>query len=182
MRGWYIDSANRPPPPVCISLDTLTAERADLYTHVQTPGQPISIDVASFPVDYNIPGEEDIDEAVMRMRLNCAGSPSVMRAKHLKMWLRTARQEEEPNPGNWEKVVAIIQAAFRGEEMVASCDLQMVVIIPKGGGTDFIGIDLVEILRKAISGIINRWISYSIQFRDALHGFRAGRGTETTTL
>ena len=55
-------------------------------------------------------------------------------------------------------------------------------MIPKGGGTDFRGIGLVEVLRKAISGIINQRISSSIQFHYSLHGFHAGRGTGTTTL
>ena len=54
------------------------------------------------------------------------------------------------------------------------------MIIPKGGGTDFRGIGLVEVLWKVISGIINFRISSSIQFHDALHGFRAGRGTGTS--
>ena len=56
------------------------------------------------------------------------------------------------------------------------------VIIPKGGGTDFRGIGLVEVLWKAISGIIYCQISSSIQFHDALHGFCAGRGTGTANL
>ena len=40
----------------------------------------------------------------------------------------------------------------------------------------------MEVLWKAISGIINHQISSSIQFHDALHGFCAGRGTGTTTI
>ena len=86
------------------------------------------------------------------------------------------------DPVKWEKVVSIIQAAFRGGEIVASCPRKTVVMIPKGGGNEFRGIGLAEVLRKAISGIINRRILYFIQFHDALHGFRAGRGTGTTTL
>ena len=53
----------------------------------------------------------------------------------------------------------------------------MVVVIPKGGGTDFWEIELVEVLWKAISGIINLRISYSIQFlmfRMVLCGERDG--------
>ena len=58
----------------------------------------------------------------------------------------------------------------------------MVVMIPKAGGTDFRGIGLVEVLWKAISGIINIWILSSIHFHDALHGFCAERGTGASTL
>ena len=58
----------------------------------------------------------------------------------------------------------------------------MVVMIPKWGGTHFRGIVLVEVPWKAISGIINCRLSSSIHFHDVMHGFRAGRGTSTTTL
>ena len=78
-----------------------------------------------------------------------------MRAKHLRMWLRAATREEYPNQGTWEKVVAIIHAAFREGELAAPCTWQMVVIIPQGRGTNFRGIGLVDLLWKIISGIIN---------------------------
>ena len=55
-------------------------------------------------------------------------------------------------------------------------------MIPKGGGTDFRVIVLVEFLWKAISRIIYRRISSSIWFHDELHGFCMGRGTGTATI
>ena len=55
-------------------------------------------------------------------------------------------------------------------------------MIPKGGGTNFQGIGLVEFLWKLISGIINFQLSSSIRFHDNLDGFCAGRGTGTSTL
>ena len=61
------------------------------------------------------------------------------------MWLRAAMWEEDPDPGNREKVVAIIQEEFRGGEVSVSCSWKTVVMIPKGGGTDFRGIGLVEV-------------------------------------
>ena len=36
-----------------------------------------------------------------------------MRAEHFRMWLFTVKWEEDPDPGNWEKVITIIQASFR---------------------------------------------------------------------
>ena len=55
-------------------------------------------------------------------------------------------------------------------------------MVPKGGGTNIIWIGLVEVMWKAISVIINRWIFSSVQCHDALHGFHAGIGTGTATL
>ena len=36
-------------------------------------------------------------------------------------WVRVATREEDPSPGNWEEIVAIIQAAYRGREIDPSC-------------------------------------------------------------
>ena len=105
-----------------------------------------------------------------------------MRAEHLRMWHRKAKQEENLDPGNLEKVVAIIKVAFRGGELMASCAWKMVVIIPEGRGIHFRGIGLAKVLWNAISVIINLRLSSSIQFHDTLHGFCAGRGTGTATL
>ena len=80
MRRRYRDASDRPQPPAHVSLETLTTECAELYVHVPSPGRPIPIEVAPCPVDDNIPGEEDISEAVLWLRLYCAGGPSDMRA------------------------------------------------------------------------------------------------------
>ena len=55
-------------------------------------------------------------------------------------------------------------------------------MIPKGVGTNFRGLVLVEGLWKVIYGIFNRWILSSVQFHDALHSFCAGIVTVTATL
>ena len=55
-------------------------------------------------------------------------------------------------------------------------------MIPKGRGAGFRGIGLVEVLWKAISGIINLWILSSIQPHDALHVFCSGRGMRSDTF
>ena len=93
--------ADRTPPPACISLETLTAKRAGIYFHVPPLGTPIPIEVAPFPVDDHIPGEKEIDEAVLRISLNRARRLSVMRAEHLILWLCAKNREEHHDPGNW---------------------------------------------------------------------------------
>ena len=69
--------------------------------------------------------------------------PSGMRAEHLRMWHRAEKWEENPDSGNWEKVVSIIQGEFKGRELTAPCAWKMVLIIHKGGGTNFRDISLV---------------------------------------
>ena len=73
--------------------------------------------------------DEEISEAVMRLWLHRASGPSEIKAEHLRMWHRAAMREEKTNPGNWEKVSAIIQAAFGGLYLTAPCAWQTVVMI-----------------------------------------------------
>ena len=54
-------------------------------------------------------------------------------------------------------------------------------MIPKGK-KDYRGIDLVEVMRKVVTEILNLRLTSSITFHALLHGFRAGCGTGTTTL
>ena len=97
------------------------AERAELYAHIPPPGRPIPIKVSPFPVDDNILELEDISESVIHIRLHRAGGPSGMRAEHLRLWFCAAKQEEHPDPGNWEKVAAIIQSSSRGVKLTVTC-------------------------------------------------------------
>ena len=58
---------------------------------------------------------------------------------------------------------------------------QAVVLIPKEE-KDYKGIGLVEVMWKVVAVILNRRFTSSITYHNALHGFRAGRGTGTATL
>ena len=40
----------------------------------------------------------------------------------------------------------------------------------------------MEVMWKVVAAILNRRFKSSITYHDALHGFRAGRGTGTATL
>ena len=55
------------------------------------------------------------------------------------------------------------------------------VLIPKGK-KDYRSIGLVEVMWKVVAEILNCRLTASITFHDFLNGFRAGRGTGTTTL
>ena len=55
------------------------------------------------------------------------------------------------------------------------------LLIPKVNG-DFRVVRIVEVLRKALSGVFNCQIGKEVQFHYVLHGFRAFRGTGTASL
>ena len=98
--------------------------------------------MAPFTIDEWIPDYEEIDWAVRWMRYNCSGTPSGMRAEHLRKWLKEDRKTEaeavmvletgtetemgvekdmeiektEADPpalSNFQKVVDVAQAAFQ---------------------------------------------------------------------
>ena len=75
----------------------------------------------------------------------------------------------------------MVQTAFRDGVLAEEATWQAVVLIPKGK-KDYRGIGLVEVVWKVVAAILNRCFTFSITYHDALHGFRAGRGTGTATL
>ena len=75
----------------------------------------------------------------------------------------------------------LIQTAFREGDLAEETTWQAVVLISKGK-KDYRDIGLVEVMWKLVAVILNRRFTSSITYHDALHGFRAGRGTGTATL
>ena len=96
-----------------------------------------------------------------------------MRAEHLRTWLSVTSREESPDDTHWQKVAALVQAAFWEGRLAEECMWQTVVLIPKGH-SNLCGIGLVEVLRKAVSGITNLRLNSAIDFHDTLHGFCSG--------
>ena len=77
-----------------------------------------------------------------------------MRAEHLQGWLAAVTREKDPDTGHWDQVIDLVQTVFQDGLLPAECTCQTVVLLPKGNG-DFRGIGLVEVLWKAVSGVIN---------------------------
>ena len=69
-----------------------------------------------------------------------------MRAEHLRQWLIDVTRDYTPDVTNWLKVLAIVQAEFCDGTLSEECMWHPLVLIPKGGGGDFRGIRLVEVL------------------------------------
>ena len=65
--------------------------------------------------------------------------------------------------------------------MAEEATWQTVVLIQKWK-KEYRGIGLVEVMWKVVAAILHRWLTTTITYHDALHGFRAGRGTGTATL
>ena len=105
--------------------DVVTAERVDLYSYVPSPGENIPVTVAPEEVDDLVPMEDEIEDAVKKLRRNRLGRPSGMRANHLQGWLASSNrgkqaaekgeekmEGEEEGGEHWEKLVDLVQTAF----------------------------------------------------------------------
>ena len=115
-----------------------------------------------------VPTEDEIAEAVTKLRRDRSGGPSRIRAEHLKGWLAAAKrgglaeekgeektEAEEEGEELWGKVVEMTQTAFREGKLAEESTLQTVVLIPKGKG-EFRGIGLVEVTWKVVAVILHR--------------------------
>ena len=99
-----------------------------------------------------------------------------MRAKYLCQWLIAVKKDDSPDATNYQKDIAIIQAAFRDGTMAKECTWQTVVLITKFKRY-FCGIGLFEVLWKYVEILLNLQLASDITYHDALHIFLAGHGT-----
>ena len=126
MKGWYQAAAKRGPPPARATLERITAERTDLYSHIPSPGENIPVTVEPAEIDDLVPTEDEIAAAVKKLRRNWLGGPLRIRAEHLKGGLAAANragvaeekgkkktEAEEEGEEMWGKVVEMTQTAFR---------------------------------------------------------------------
>ena len=75
----------------------------------------------------------------------------------------------------------LVKAAFRHVTLPAEYAWQTVLILLKGN-FGYIWISLIEVLWKAMLGLIKFIIGVVVCYHEALHDFRSGRGTETASL
>ena len=73
LKGWYKAAVNRAPPPARATLKRITAERVDLYSYVPSPGENIPVTIKLVEVGDSVPTEDEIEEAVNKLRRNRSG-------------------------------------------------------------------------------------------------------------
>ena len=80
-----------------------------------------------------------------------------MKAEHLKAWLQAETREKYPGTEAWDKVVSVIQVAFREGYIPEALMWTTMVLIPKGKG-EYRSIGLVETIWKFCTSIVNSWL------------------------
>jgi len=180
-KAWYTQASDRPCAPSRADIQQVSDEYRDLYRQVEPPGDPIPVLVAPFDINDEIPTEDEIEAAVKGLRAGKAPGPTGMRADDLKAWLFAARRREAPDGTNWCRLVELVQEIYRTGVLPTEIPWSVLVLLPKDSG-GYRGIGLLEIIWKVVSAIIDARIKASVEFHDALHGFRAKRGTGTAII
>ena len=153
----------------------------------ETPHDPLPVYIEPFAVDDGPPTEEEVAEAVRKLKNRKAAGATGINAEHLKTWLREARPDgdAEPVPSAvvlWEKVLELVRLVFVEGEIPRAFNESILVLIPKAEQGQFRGIALLDVVYKVMSSIINRRMMDTIQLHDALHGSCRGRGTGTAVM
>ena len=112
-QSWYQEANGHRDPPTSEQLEQTSNLREDLYRRRPLEGEPLPILVQPVSIsDRPLEGEE-IAAAVRKLRSGRAGGPLVMKARHLKSWLREVTREKDTDTDAWDKVVSVMQVLFR---------------------------------------------------------------------
>ena len=76
-------------------------------------------------------------------------------AEHLRQWTIDDMWDATPDATKWQKVINIVQEAFRDNMLDEESTWQRVVLIPKGESIDFRGIGLIEVIWKDVTILLN---------------------------
>jgi Reverse transcriptase (RNA-dependent DNA polymerase) len=178
LRKWYKGPIKRPPVPTRYDEVQARNNFVQLYTQQPTPDRTITLFYDQTWVDDTIPDEHEIKLALRKMKYNKAPGSSGIAVEDLRRWMMESEQEI-PRRDRWNRVVNVVQEAFRQRQLPERFNIGILVMIPKDKPGEYRGIALLEVLYKLITRIISDRINNNVTFHDAIHGFRRFRGTNT---
>ena len=104
---------------------------------------------------------------------------------HFKEWYHEAyptNEDTEPDRTRWDLLVNLVTHMWNTGEIPTELTWTILVLIPKGDGSQTRGIGLNETLWKILEAIIDTRVKSVVVFHDILHGFIQRRGTGTAIL
>ena len=118
LQSWYKEFSGRSEKP---SLEDLAVKRefyANLFSKVEIEKETLEINYEENDVDDSIPEEEEIIEALFRLRNRKAPGLTKITVEHLKEWYNLSHPEDKDMSNkkaerNWKIIVKIVQNCFK---------------------------------------------------------------------
>jgi len=187
-KAWYKEAtfrASRPSPLDLQEISTLFSQR---YAADGVDREDFPTHVPQFDIDDSPPTEDEIIQAVGRLRNRKAKGHFGTRAEHVKAWLSAAQRHRREHPHAaldanhpWLVFVDFVREVFIHGQTPERLGVAELVILPKPGG-GVRGIGLLEPLWKVISSIIDFRIKTEVEWDGSLHGFLPNRSTGTAIM
>ena len=93
-------------------LDQIATERAEMYRCRPHEGVRVTILVMPAEVEYGVPEEAEVAQAVQGLKGGIEVVLSGMRVEYLKRWFQEASREKNPVKHWWRLLVRLIQRKF----------------------------------------------------------------------
>ena len=184
MNLWMKQRGDKAFRPTFEDMTKLTDELKHRQRRVEPQEEEIPTLIAPYEIDDSVPTEDEITQAVKRLKNGKSPGASKMTAAHLKKWYRQAhplKEEDVPEPEAWNKLVELVQHCWENKELPKELCYCVQIMIPKPDGGSR-GIGLLEAVLKVLECIIDSRVKAKVKFHDCLHGFRAARGTDTAQI
>ena len=171
--------------PVAENLENTRQTYVKLFTSDNfTDELPYEFEYEGDKVDDSIPKEDEIRQALFRMRSIKAPGLSRLSVDHFKEWYKLAypkngEKGDTEALARWNMVVELVQRCLGDGDIPNAFKYGVLVIIPKDYFGGVHGIGLLEVIHKLISQTINLRMAQKIQFCEEVHGFWTKRGTYT---
>jgi hypothetical protein len=96
LKGWYQAATETQAWPCFHTMERQTAERVNLHQQRDSPGPPVTVNVAPVEVRDGMPANGEIQAVVAELTNSRSAGASRKQAEHLKEWLWGIKLEEDP--------------------------------------------------------------------------------------
>ena len=165
-----------------------TDERVKLYGKVETPGDPIPINVEPFAIPDATPDDTEIRAAVKDglKRGRAGGRLTVQSQAHLKDVEEEEKAEREGATrvqglgDRWRIFVRLARAIWETGTIPRQMMWAIVILLPRGGG-NFRAVGLLKPFWKVLDIIMDNRL-HVVEFHNCLHGSIKGKGCGTAGI
>jgi hypothetical protein len=162
-----------------------TDKREELCAERAAYGEAFPANGMPYAIGNNQPIERELRAAVSLLSHGrCRGTLGI-RVEHIKVWLRGAKKEEDPEMAashvgagkTWHKFVCLCSFVWNTGAIPQQLCWVIMVLIPKGG-KEYYGIGLLEPIWKVLKKVMDLRLE-AIILHDSLHRYLALQGTGT---